>query len=72
MVRKGARSDGSAVDLLAAQGRPPRPAYSAPRDPASAAVAAREQEIARLQREVQRRMREAMPEVAATQVAGQK
>jgi type II secretory pathway component PulC len=55
---------------LAAKTGPPRPTYSAPRDPAAKAAAAKAEEIARLQREVQRRMREAMPQAAAASATG--
>jgi type II secretory pathway component PulC len=55
---------------LAAKSGPPRPVYSAPQDPAEKAAAAKAAEIARMQREVQRRMREAMPQAAAAPVTG--
>jgi hypothetical protein len=44
-----------------------RPGYTSPRDPVAVAAAAKDAEVARLQREVQRRMREAMPQVGAAQ-----
>ncbi len=51
--------------VLAAQACAPRPIHGAPPDPAARAAEARAEEIARMQREVQRRMREAMPQVGA-------
>ncbi len=53
--------------VAAAKNSAARPTYNAPRDPVAVAAAARDAEVARLQREVQRRMREAMPQVGAAQ-----
>lgn len=50
---------------LAAKNGPPRPTYRAPQTAVEAAAVKKAEEVARMQREVQRRMREAMPQVGA-------